>query len=207
MGRKRHKGLSAEDRELWSRVARSARPLQPAKPLSSSTPDPVKETLPAATTHKSTTPTRMSGFRVGEKAPDTAMPHHVGDDLAHRISHAPVRMDHGTHRKMLRGKMKPEARIDLHGMTLAQAHPALVRFIVDSFDAQRRLVLVITGKGRGGADDPGDGPIPIRRGVLRQQVPGWLHAPPLGAMVLDIREAHQRHGGGGAYYVYLKKRG
>ncbi|MFW5655927.1 MAG: Smr/MutS family protein, partial [Roseicyclus sp.] len=48
--------------------------------------------------------------------------------------------------------------------------------------------------------------IPIRRGVLKQQVPGWLTAPPLGALVLEVREAHQRHGGGGAYYVYLKRR-
>ncbi|WP_342665319.1 Smr/MutS family protein [Roseicyclus elongatus] len=130
-----------------------------------------------------------------------------GDEVSHRVAHAPVRMDHGTYRKMQRGKLKPAARIDLHGMTLAQAHPALVHFIIDSFDAGHRLVLVITGKGRGHPDDPNDGPIPIRRGVLRQQVPGWLHAPPLGAIVLDVREAHQRHGGGGAYYVYLKRRG
>ena len=40
---------------------------------------------------------------------------------AERLAHAPVRMDHSTHKKMLRGKLKPEARIDLHGMTLAQA--------------------------------------------------------------------------------------
>jgi hypothetical protein len=67
-----------------------------------------------------------------------------------------------------------------------------------------RLLLVITGKGRGG-DREDYGPIPIRRGVLKQQVPGWLTAPPLGPLVLEIREAHQRHGGGGAYYVYLRR--
>jgi DNA-nicking Smr family endonuclease len=151
---------------------------------------------------------RLRSFRIGEKLhTPTSTPHHVENDISERITQAPVRMDHATHRKMLRGKLKPEARIDLHGMTLAQAHPVLIHFIIDSFDAGHRLVLVITGKGRGGADDTGDGPMPIRRGVLRQQVPGWLHAPPLGAIVLDIREAHQRHGGGGAYYVYLKRRG
>lgn len=106
---------------------------------------------------------------------------------------------------MQRGKLKPEARIDLHGMTLADAHPALTRFVLDGYDRGLRLLLVITGKGQG-ADPADDGPIPIRRGVLRQQVPGWLIAPPLGAMVLDVRPAHQRHGGSGAYYVYLKRR-
>lgn len=106
---------------------------------------------------------------------------------------------------MQRGKLKPEARIDLHGMTLAAAHPALTNFILDGHHRGLRLLLVITGKGQGGARED-DGPIPIRRGVLRQQVPGWLTAPPLGAVVLDVRPAHQRHGGEGAYYVYLKRR-
>lgn len=106
---------------------------------------------------------------------------------------------------MQRGKLKPEARIDLHGMTLADAHPALTDFVLRAHDRGLRLLLVITGKGQGG-DRRDDGPIPIRRGVLRQQVPGWLVAPPLGAVVLDVRPAHHRHGGEGAYYVYLKKR-
>lgn len=207
MRRKGKKGLSPEERELWSKVARTARPLHKPKPLAETRmPGSDGASLPVA--QKSDVSTaNVKGFRIGERAQTAMAPHHAGDDQPNRIAHAPVRMDHGTHRKMVRGKLKPQARIDLHGMTLAQAHPALVRFVIDSFDAGHRLVLVITGKGRGGPDDGHDGPIPNRRGVLRQQVPGWLHAPPLGAMVLDIREAHQRHGGGGAYYVYLKRRG
>jgi DNA-nicking Smr family endonuclease len=105
---------------------------------------------------------------------------------------------------MIRGKLKPEARIDLHGMTLADAHPALIRFVTDAWDRGLRLVLVITGKGSRAPED--EGPIPARRGVLRQQVPGWLAAPPLATFVLEVREAHQRHGGGGAFYVYLRRR-
>ena len=30
--------------------------------------------------------------------------------------------------------------------------------------------------------------------------------PPLDAIVLDYTAAHQRHGGGGAYYIYLRRR-
>ena len=111
-------------------------------------------------------------------------------------------MDHGAYRKLVRGKLKPDARIDLHGMTIAQAHPALIRFVFSAYDRGDRLVLVITGKGK---ERDSDTPIQIKVGILRHQVPSWLHAPPLGALVLDIREAHQRHGGGGAYYVYLKR--
>jgi len=187
-------------------VARTTKPMHTRKPTGERSADPDKPK--PVTTPQPDAASRLRTFMIGEKVhTPTHVTHHPGDDLSNRIASAPVRMDHGTHRKMLRGKLKPEARIDLHGMTLAQAHPALVHFIIDSFDAGHRLVLVITGKGRGGEGDSGDGPIPIRRGVLRQQVPGWLHAPPLGAMVLDIREAHQRHGGSGAYYVYLKRRG
>jgi len=65
-----------------------------------------------------------------------------------------------------------------------------------------RLVLVITGKGRPGADH---GPIPRPHGVLRHQVPQWLRLPPLGPAVLQVAEAHLKHGGSGAYYVYLRR--
>jgi DNA-nicking Smr family endonuclease len=201
VARRGKKGLSAEDKALWNRVAQSATPLdrsrlrsgQPETPGQKPTPKP-KGPDPAGD--------RLPAFRIGEKATHAAHPPHPAQDLSARLAHAPVRMDHGKHRKMLRGKLTPEARIDLHGMTLAQAHPVLMRFILDAHADGKRLVLVITGKGK---DRDEGGPIPIRRGVLRHQVPGWLHAPPLGALVLDIREAHLRHGGGGAYYVYLRK--
>ncbi|WP_150121448.1 Smr/MutS family protein, partial [Sulfitobacter sp. HI0023] len=42
-------------------------------------------------------------------------------------------------------------------------------------------------------------------GVLRHQVPQWLSAPPLGGLVLQVTPAHISHGGGGAYYVYLRR--
>ena len=111
-------------------------------------------------------------------------------------------MDRKAHRKMTSGKLEPEAKIDLHGMTLAEAHPELIRFILNSQDRGRRLVLVITGKGKMSHDD---GPIPQRQGVLRHQVPQWLRMPPLGPAVMQVSQAHLKHGGAGAYYVYLRR--
>jgi DNA-nicking Smr family endonuclease len=107
-------------------------------------------------------------------------------------------MDAKLHGKMVRGKLLPEARIDLHGMTLAEAHPELIRFVLNAQSAGMRLVLVITGKGKRGEDH---GPIPQRMGALRHQVPHWLRLPPLGQAVLQLK-----HGGSGAYYVYLRRR-
>jgi DNA-nicking Smr family endonuclease len=112
-------------------------------------------------------------------------------------------MDRRTFQRIKRGKSKPDARIDLHGMTVAVAHPALTSFVLKSHAAGHRLLLVITGKGRGGEDDD---PVPVRRGILRQQVPHWLTIPPLASVVLQVEPAHDRHGGSGAFYVYLRRR-
>jgi DNA-nicking Smr family endonuclease len=111
-------------------------------------------------------------------------------------------MDRKAFDRLRRGKLKPEARLDLHGMTLDQARPALTRFLMSSHAQGRRLVLVITGKGKS-ADDAG--PIPARRGLLRHNVPAWLQQPPLAQIVLQVTQAHLRHGGSGALYVYLRR--
>ena len=87
-------------------------------------------------------------------------------------------------------------------MTLDRAQGVLSQFIMSAHGSGKRLVLVITGKGK--KRDEG-GPIPVRHGVLRHQVPQWLSVPPLSMMVLQVSEAHASHGGGGAYYVYLRR--
>lgn len=122
--------------------------------------------------------------------------------LPDQLKAAPVQMDQKAFGKLKRGKLKPEGRIDLHGMTLDRAHPALSRFILSAHGQGKRLVLVITGKGK--QRDEG-GPIPVRHGVLRHQVPQWLSVPPLSQAVLQVTQAHLSHGGGGAYYVYLRR--
>lgn len=91
-------------------------------------------------------------------------------------------------------------------MTADHAHAALNAFIRREFAAGSRLVLVITGKGGRRRDDADD----LRdyrpgRGVLRVQTPIWLSEPPLSSMIVGVFSAHQRHGGAGALYVYLRK--
>lgn len=114
---------------------------------------------------------------------------------------APPRMDAKAFARMKRGRLEPEARLDLHGMFADSAHRRLRQFLLHSHAAGRRLVLVITGKGR-----EAPGLAPERRGVLRTSLPVWLAQSPLNAIVLDYAPAHQRHGGGGAYYIYLRRR-
>lgn len=185
--------LRPDEKELWQKVTHSATPLpqalrraaEPEKPTVRPKVEPKLMDLPKA-------------FGIGAKAniagPSVSKPQTASQ-------HKPI-MDTKTYGKMRRGRLAPEGRIDLHGMTLDQAHPALTRFILTSYSRGFRLVLVITGKGQ--RDDPHD-PIPRQRGVLKRQVPMWLRMAPLNTAVMDVSEAHIRHGGGGAYYVYLRR--
>ncbi len=193
MRRPRH--LSAEERALWDRVAETAQPLNPAGP------EPVAPEIKPAPQKPVVNPAPLPKFQVGAKA-NHHRAHDILPGIAERLSQAPVNMDNKAFTKMKRGKLKPEARIDLHGMTMDQAHPELMGFILNSQAMGRRLVLVITGKGK--MRDDG-GPIPVRHGILRHQVPQWMALPPLSSAILQVTPAHLSHGGQGAYYVYLRR--
>ncbi|KJZ19423.1 Smr/MutS family protein [Loktanella sp. S4079] len=193
---RRPRNLSEEERALWDRVAERAKPLETNAPRRAKAAPEKPAKKP---THDDFAP--VPQFRVGQKA-NVHRSHDILPDISERLKRAPVQMDHKSFGKMKRGKLVPEARIDLHGMTMNEAHPELVAFILGSQAVGRRLVLVITGKGK---DRDDGGPIPTRQGILRHQVPQWLALPPLNHAILQVTPAHIRHGGHGAYYVYLRR--
>ena len=196
---RRPRPLSQEDRVLWNHVARHTQPLHGRhrpKPEEDAASEPAG---PAGPEPAPSPPMRIQPFQIGARASGGVDLH---NSASTPLAAEPLRMDRKMFTRMKAGKLDPEARIDLHGMSLAQAHPALTGFILRSQAAGRRLVLVITGKGVG---DDGGGPIPERRGVLKRQVPHWLRQPPLAGAVLQIVPAHRRHGGEGAIYVYLRR--
>lgn len=197
MSRKR-RPLSPEDEALWDRVKGAATPLHPVGRKGEVPQGLRPENQPE---RKKDTEYRIPKFAIGTKS-TAKKTHDLQPALIDRLNHAPVQMDRKKHTKMKRGKLVPEARIDLHGMTLADAHPRLMNFILRAHSDGARLVLVITGKGK---NKPDEGPIPTRQGILRHQVPQWLAMAPLGGLVLQIAPAHQSHGGTGAYYVYLRR--
>ena len=192
------KGRKPRDEELalWKKVTDRITPIEPARlePAAILKPAQPKTDKPAAQP-KPITPFKMNGGKALVK-----------DNLAPSIGQAlktqPVQMDKKAFRQLQRGKLKPDARIDLHGLTLDRAHTKLTSFVMSSHASGKRLLLVITGKGKH-RDSPG--PIPVRHGVLRHQVPEWLRLAPLNSVVLQVTQAHISHGGGGAYYVYLRR--
>ncbi|HER27195.1 MAG TPA: hypothetical protein ENI69_08805 [Rhodospirillales bacterium] len=108
-----------------------------------------------------------------------------------------VGIDKSTATRLKKGKQPIEARLDLHGKTQNEAHPALDTFIESAYRSGRRCVLVITGKGT-----KPDGSV----GVLRSAVPRWLNLPPNRARILAFSHATAKDGGEGALYVMIKRR-
>lgn len=190
--------LTSDEIDLWRKVVENAERLHPerdetsdARPLPLPKPKPVKAVKP-----------RIEPFNLGQTAKAHPVRHDFKPGLPESLSSASIQMDRKAFTRMKRGKLRPDARIDLHGMRVDTAHPALTRFILSAQASGHRLVLVITGKGKTSRDD---GPIPTPRGVLKHQVPQWLQMPPLSQAVLQISTAHISHGGDGAYYVYLRR--
>lgn len=187
--------LTGDEIDLWHKVVKHTERLlpgtysPPAPPMPK--PKPVKQPEP-----------RLDPFKVGSRAKPKPVKHDLKPSIARSLASDPLQMDEKAFRRMKRGKLKPEGKLDLHGMRIDTAHPALTRFILSAQASGKRLVLVVTGKGKD-RDEPG--PMPVPRGVLRHKVPQWLALPPLAQAVLQITPAHISHGGEGAYYVYLRR--
>lgn len=106
-------------------------------------------------------------------------------------------------RRVARGRLAIDATLDLHGLTQVEARTRLFHFI--DFAALRgdRVLLVITGKGRPSDEDRspfGEAP----RGILRLRFLDWVEETPLREKIASVRQSHQRHGGSGAFYVFLR---
>ncbi len=194
--KRRRKTLSEEDQKLWDMVKQSAEPLHAVRYMPAPVVQPKRVVV--------NTPRQIKPFKIMGRQ-ETRLRFDLASDPMQPLSRAPNVLDKRTHDRMRKGKKAPEARIDLHGMTAAQAYGALRGFIHASHARGLRLVLVITGKGTTTREEIGI--MPTRNGVLRHALPQWLGAPDMHPMILQISSAHIRHGGGGAYYVYLKKKG
>jgi DNA-nicking Smr family endonuclease len=179
---RRKRGLSEEDRALWESVAKQVKPLRkrhrPSKPAVASTEADSKFAPKPAASPKHVAPPRIV-------APSKPEPPPL----------APIGRRERSH--LSRGRKEIDARLDLHGMTQTRAHRALFGFLQRAHHDGLTFVLIITGKGKIGAES--------ERGVLRRQVPQWLGLPEFRSLVVGFEEAHIGHGGEGALYVRVRR--
>jgi DNA-nicking Smr family endonuclease len=178
------------DYALWEDVARTVKPLHRAKTKKKS---PAKAEASAAA--RSASPAKPI----------------MRPPAARHDPPALTGLDRKSERRMTRGKVEIEGRIDLHGTGIERSRERLLNFLTTSRAHGLRLVLVITGKGASpfarhtlhGADLYH---APERQGRLRRLVPEWFHEGVFREHIAGFQPAHPRHGGGGAFYVKLRKK-
>ena len=188
------KTLTTDDRILWGKVARTTNALpgrmaeidafeQSIREADAPEQKPiVKEAAPAlrkgATTH--------TFADMSYQAPPQVKP----APGRHQPLERPVK------RKIAKGRLELEARIDLHGMFQDEAHALLHSFIRRAHDRGLRHVLVITGKGSSMGSE----------GALKRAVPMWFGQPEFRSLISSWEASARHHGGEGALYVRLARR-
>ena len=179
---RRRRSLSEEERALWESVAKDTKPLR-KKPRVTKAP---------ANSHAA------DGQAAVKLVEPSLMKPIPSDKISQRPAPPPLAPLARRERAQLsRGKKQIEARLDLHGMTQTRAYRELSGFLHRAHSNGLSFVLVITGKGKIGAES--------ERGVLRRQVPQWLALPEFRSLVVGFEQAHIGHGGEGALYVRIRR--
>lgn len=193
---RRKRTLSLTERELWSKVVESVTPLVARKPEEPQVAPASLETSPPPG------PPPPPG-KMPKRAKTLPSPPPPKPQIPAPPPLAPL--EPKLRRRISRGVVAVDARIDLHGLRQDEAHRRLGAFLAGAQASGFKVVLVITGKGRPGPAE-GDlfGP---ERGVLRRSVPIWLSSPAARGLVVGFETAQIHHGGSGALYVRIRRGG
>lgn len=183
--------LGPDETALWKKVAATVKPLAKAKaPLAPVAPPTVK---PPKLTQRS-----IAAPAVAPRVPAKLPPP--------RRTHSHATLDGHWDRRLRKGLVRPDMSIDLHGHTLASAQALLDEAIGRALLRGARVLLVVAGRLRPGADRlpqmHGD---PRPRGAIRASLPDWLAFSPYADQIVALRPAHISHGGAGAVYVILRR--
>ncbi len=189
----KRRGVTPEEKALWRKVTRDVAPLHQA-PMDFLLDDhlpglkkPVKKVRPMGGGDALPTSRALLGAREAD-------PFRAGDP----------RMD----RHVRRGRSPIDAVLDLHGHTQLSARTTLLAFLTTAQRHGHRCVLVITGKGGPASNDHDANEHHGYRGhglgVLRARMSDWLKEAVFRALITRASPAHPKHGGSGAFYIFLK---
>ena len=96
--------------------------------------------------------------------------------------------------------------LDLHGYSLEQAHKSIEDFIIKSYDKKIHKLIIVTGKGIH-SDNEKDPYVSKDLSILKYSVPDFIsNNKNLVNLIYEITDAKVEDGGGGAFYIYLKKK-
>ena len=190
-GDRRKPGLGKEDNNLWKQVTENLTPL--SKKVRNFQREDTVDTGKDKFTGKKFRPEKVT-----RPAPPPPIPTPY---IPPRSS--PGEMETKRVRRLGRGNLSFDARIDLHGMYQKEAHSRLLMFLREARARGYRNVLVITGKGRAGdrSNEPGrEAP-----GVIRRNIRHWLNEPEFSEIVTALSSARPNHGGEGALYLQIRR--
>ena len=95
--------------------------------------------------------------------------------------------------------------IDLHGYTLDEANKTIENFIKKAFSENVNKLIVVTGKGLHSENEK-DPYVSKDFGILKYSVPEFItNNKGLMGKINEITDAKIEDGGGGAFYIFLKK--
>lgn len=160
--------ISPEDLRLWQAQLKGVKPLSKAE----KTP----EAPPLSKEQKS--------------------PQHPPRSLEKKLAGPKPALPLQTFGRKERRRLTIGGRLDMHGMSMMEAHEALEKFLNHAQTKGFKIVLVITGKGALTSEN-----------TLRHQLPRWIKEPPFVSLIASFHSpAKPQDGGGGACYIGVRKR-
>lgn len=185
------RGLTPEEAALWRKVTASVTPLTgKAHQREPEQTKGAEAASPAAPARKQP-PSRQNPVAAARETPQPRSLTRHG-------------LDGTWERRLAKAQVAPELTIDLHGLTLDQAHVRLMDGIGQALAMGVRVLLLVAGKPRPQAAHDLRGQ---RRGAIRAKLLDWLAAGPHASRIAAVRPAHPRHGGEGAVYIVLRRAG
>ena len=95
--------------------------------------------------------------------------------------------------------------IYLHGYTLEQANKSIENFIIKSYQEKINKLIVVTGKGIHSQNEK-DPYVSKDLSILKYSVPEFIsNNKNLMKIIYEMKDAKIEDGGGGAFYIFLKK--
>jgi len=107
-------------------------------------------------------------------------------------------------KKLKKGAVNINRKIDFHGFTTEEAKIKFLETVETCFFTNKRCILFITGKGTNISQNT-LGKKRLYYGKIRNEFLNWVHNKKISSKILSVEQAGPKHGGAGAFFVYLRK--